>query len=70
MPTEEPDDVIFEYIQIGNSTRVVAVDAVTGTEVTVQVPSGMSSFDMQNVALKKLTYVLEKQRRGEDEPTS
>ena len=62
MPIDEPDDVIFEYIQIGNSTRVVAVDAVTGTEVTVQVPSNMSSFDMQSVALKKLIYVLEKQR--------
>lgn len=60
MPSAEPDEVIFEYIQIGNSTRVVAVDAATGTEVTVQVPSGLSSSDMQSVALKKLVYVLNK----------
>lgn len=62
MPAPEPEEVIFEYIQIGNSTRVVAVDANTGTEVTIQVPSSMSSADMQTVALKKLIYVLEKQK--------
>ena len=61
-PADEPDDVIFEYIQFGNSTRVVAVDAATGVEVTVQVPSSLSSADMQTVALKKLIYVLDKQK--------
>jgi len=59
---DEPDDVIFEYVQMGNSTRVVAVDAATGTEITIQVPTNLSSSDMQFIALKKLMYVLDKQK--------
>ena len=55
-------EVILEYTHVGNSVRVTAVDAATGTEATIQVPAGLSQSDMQKAALRKLEYVLAKKK--------
>jgi hypothetical protein len=60
MIDSKPDEVFFEFMQVGNSVRVTAIDAATGIEVTIQAPLNLSSADMQSTALRKLDYVLKK----------
>ena len=63
MPRETPGEVLFEYIQMGNAMRVSAIDAATGTEVTVQAPLTLSPLEMQKLALNKLVYVMGKEKK-------
>lgn len=61
MAALDPHEVIFEYKQIGSIVRVTAIDPATGTEVTFQAPAATSRWDLQNTAMRKLRYVLQKQ---------
>ena len=54
-----PDDrshgeVYFEFVAIGRQVKVSAIDAATGTEVSVMGPATASQVDLQRLALKKL----------------
>ena len=49
-----PSEVYFEFIAIGGSVKVVAVDATTGTEVSVTAPAKTAQADLQRLALGKL----------------
>jgi hypothetical protein len=51
---EDPGDVYFEFTVIGGSVKVVAIDAATGTEVSVVGPAGAAQSDLQRLALGKL----------------
>jgi ABC-type hemin transport system ATPase subunit len=51
---EDPADVYFEFAVIGGSVKVVAIDAATGTEVSVVGPAGAAQSDLQRLALGKL----------------
>jgi hypothetical protein len=64
MIDRKPGEVIFEYVHVGNSVRVTAVDAVTGTEIVLQAPANLSAGDMQRLALRKLDYVLKKREKS------
>lgn len=44
--------------------RVNAVDAATGVEVTVMGPAGASRREIEEIALKKLAYVLARAKSG------
>jgi ABC-type hemin transport system ATPase subunit len=50
----EPHEVYFEFVSIGTSVKVVAIDAATGTEVSVIGPVGAAQSDLQRLALGKL----------------
>jgi ABC-type hemin transport system ATPase subunit len=50
----EPREVYFEFVSIGTSVKVVAIDAATGTEVSVIGPVGAAQSDLQRLALGKL----------------
>ena len=50
----EPRDVYFEFTAIGTSVKVVAIDAATGTEVSVVGPAGAAQSDLERLALAKL----------------
>ena len=54
MATDDPREVYFEFVSIGTSVKVVAIDAATGTEVSVIGPVGAAQADMQRLALGKL----------------
>ena len=54
MVTDDPREVYFEFVSIGTSVKVVAIDAATGTEVSVIGPVGAAQADMQRLALGKL----------------
>jgi hypothetical protein len=63
MPSIKPKEVFFEFTTVGTTIRVVAVDAHTGTEVSLQVPHTLSQSDMQKIALRKLIYVMGKEEK-------
>ncbi len=62
MPPPGKREVIFEYTQIKNSMRVTAVDAETGTEIVFQAPANATRAEMQSIAVRKLKYVMDKQK--------
>jgi hypothetical protein len=47
-------EVYFEFIAIGQTVKVVAIDSVTATEVSVMGPASASQADMKQLALQKL----------------
>ncbi|NBO19340.1 MAG: hypothetical protein EBZ69_05250 [Alphaproteobacteria bacterium] len=53
-------EVIFEAKRTGNIIRLVAMDTQTLTEVVVQGPANVRMQDLEQLALKKLEYVLKK----------
>lgn len=51
----EPREVIFESTPLGGSVKVTAIDAATGTEVSVLGPAGPAAHrELERVALLKL----------------
>ena len=61
MPADEPREVFFEFIAIGTTVKVVAIDAATGTEVSVMGPVGAAQADLERLALGKLRARLARQ---------
>ena len=53
-------EVLFEYVRLGKSVKVTAIEPDTGTEAVVIVPADMTEKQMQARALQKLLYVLKK----------
>ena len=53
-------EVLFEFVKIGNSVRVTALDTHTGIEAITVVPANLPPEQMKQAALKKLNFLLEK----------
>lgn len=53
-------NVIFEFHQMGAYMKVVAMDTQSLTEVSIQGPAATPENILQNNALRRLKYVLEK----------
>ena len=52
MPSaDQPREVFFEFTPIGGTVKVVAIDAATGTEVSVMGPSSAAQSDLERLAL-------------------
>lgn len=47
-------EVIFEFMTLGQSVRVAAVDVATGEEVVISGPAGAAQSDLERVAARKL----------------
>ena len=62
MSAAAPRDVYFEFTAIGTSVKVVAIDAATGTEVSVIGPANAAQSDLERLALSKLRARLAKGR--------
>lgn len=56
MPPDQPEkgEIYFEHITLGNSTKVSAVDAATGIEVSIMGPAGTDRKTLEGLALRKL----------------
>lgn len=52
---------LVEFIQIGLSVKVSAIDPVTGREVSIVGPATASRYQLSQVAVNKLKYVLAKE---------
>ena len=69
-PMSRGDGYIIEFTQIGTAIKVTAVDPATMTEVTIVGGTQYSQEFLTRQAVKKLEYVLAKQRgrRSDSEP--
>lgn len=54
-----PREVLFEFTPVGAVTKVAAIDAATGIEVSVMGPTHASRADLQKLALAKLRKRIE-----------
>jgi hypothetical protein len=61
-PEDGSSGVYFEFTPIGASVKVAAIDAATGTEVSVVAPAGAAQADLQRLALQKLKARLKADR--------
>jgi len=59
-PGDVPDEIYFEFRTLGALTRVAAIDAATGTEVSVMGPATAAPGHLQQLALAKLKAKLAK----------
>lgn len=56
-------EVLFEFRRVGKSIRVVAIDPVSRTEVSMIAPQGADKEDIKRIAARKLAYVIGKNRK-------
>ena len=59
----EDREVIIEFLRVGNSVKVTAVDPDTLVEVSIVGPPGAGEEALSRTAIKKLAYVLERRAR-------
>lgn len=62
-PPAATREILFELVPMGHAVKVIAVDAATGTEVSIQGPANAGESALKNAAIRKLKYVLEKQKK-------
>ncbi len=55
-------EVLFEFHTRGRSIRVVAIDPVSNTEVTMVGARGYSEHILKRLAARKLSYVIAKKQ--------
>ncbi|MCC7049441.1 MAG: hypothetical protein IT562_22215 [Alphaproteobacteria bacterium] len=55
-------EVYFEFQQIGNYVKVTAIDSATMVEVSVTGAASAGRQSLQQLALRRLEYVLAKRR--------
>ena len=55
-------EIYFEFMAIGATVKVTAIDSVTGIEVVVIGPTSASQADLQQLALAKLNARLQRER--------
>ena len=55
--------IIFEFITMGGSVKVSAIDAKTGTEVSIVGPANAPRRTLERNAANKLRFVMEKAAR-------
>lgn len=49
---------LLEFLPMGNSVKVSAIDPVSGTEVSIVGPVNASKDELTRVAVSKLEYVM------------
>jgi hypothetical protein len=57
-------EVLFEFLRIGNTMKVIAFDVDSGTEISIVGPANYGPEILKRNALKRLEYVLKKEREG------
>jgi len=55
-------EIIFEFVQVGGVVKVTALDTASGTEASIVGDPAAGEAALRRLALRKLDYVLAKQR--------
>jgi len=63
-----PDNIIVEFVRVGNSIRVSAVCVRTGREVQIVGDPRASQKELEAVAIRKLRYVMERDAKSAAAP--
>jgi hypothetical protein len=56
-------EILVEFVAIGNTVKVTAIDTASGTEASIIGPTGAPQATLKAAVLRKLDYVL-KRRSG------
>lgn len=56
-------EILFEFVRVGHSVKVTAIEPETKIEASVVVPDTLSQDQMKFQALNRLKYVLRKKRK-------
>ncbi len=64
MPAGMLNEVIIEFLRIGNAVKVTAVDPESMIEVSIVGPPDAGEETLKRTAIRKLEYVIDKNRRG------
>ncbi len=62
MPDRKDNDFLIEFVRIGNSVKVSAIDPATGVEASIVAPANLSEAQLSSNAIAKLRYVLAKKK--------
>jgi hypothetical protein len=57
-------EVIFEFLRVGASVKVTAVDVATGIEVSIVGAPSAGEAAMKRLAKQKLDYMIAKRAKG------
>lgn len=60
--SDDRGEYLVEFVQVGSSVKVSAVDPVSGREVSIVGPASASRDQLTRVAVNKLEYVLARQK--------
>ena len=55
-------EILIEIVTIGAYAKVVAIDAATGTEISLAGPADADRSTLEAAAVRKLQFVLNKQK--------
>jgi len=61
-PRKNKEGYIVEYVTMGGSMKVSAFDPITLTEASIIAPPGASRREAGELAIRKLHYMLEKNK--------
>jgi len=61
-------EVIIEFIEIGQSVKVSAIDVASGEEVSIVGPVSATRDQLERTAVAKLKYVLSNKSKKDDGP--
>ncbi len=64
MPESADKDFLIEFVRIGNSVKVSAIDPATGIEASIVGPANMGEAQLSINAIAKLRYVLARKKEG------
>jgi len=57
-------EIIFEFVRVGGTVKVTAVDAASGAEATIVGDPAAGEAALKRLAQRKLEYVMAKARAG------
>jgi hypothetical protein len=60
-----PGEVYFEFVSIGGSVKVNAIDPISGVEASIVAPVNTAQSDLERLALSKLRRMIEKKTGGQ-----
>ena len=64
MPDNADKDFLIEFVRIGNSVKVSAIDPASGIEASIVGPANLSETQLSGNAIAKLRYVLARKKEG------
>ena len=64
MPESDDSDFLIEFVRIGNSVKVSAIDPATGVEASIAGPAYLGEARLSSNAIAKLRYVLARKKPG------
>jgi len=65
MKNSEDTKYIIEFLSLGGSVKVSAIDQASGTEVSIIGPPKATQKELSDLAIKKLQYVLNKNKKNQ-----